>query len=377
MRRNSVTQFITRKRIALYILTFLLVVGSFWFVHNNHEFYERSIAEIVEVETVQSEEVTDPHGNEDQLVTQRLEGVIQNGEAKGSVIQLDNEYAASQAYDHEYSVGNDLFVSIDTANEDGHLTGSILDVKRDHYTLLIAWAFVFILLLVGQRQGFYSVISLAINALIIALALDFYIQTANISLLVISGVSIVLFTVISLLLVNGNNEKTYAAIAATLLGTLFLFAVTSFVMWGTAGEGLRYEEMQFVTRAPEMVFMAGVLIGALGAIMDVAITMSSSLFNLYEKNSNISNKALRKSGMDIGKDIMGTMTNILFFVYISGSIPMIILYLKNSAALGFTLNMNLTLELARALAGGIGIVVTIPIGVYLTIFFINRKRARV
>lgn len=367
----------TKKRIALYILTFLLIISSFWFVNHNHEFYERSIAEIVEVETVQSEEVTDPHGNEDQLVTQRLEGVIQNGEDQGAVIQLDNEYAASQAYDHEYSVGHELFVSVDSTNESEQLTGSILDVKRDHYTLMIAWVFIIILLLVGQRQGFYSVVSLAINAVIIAFALDFYIQTANISLLIISGVSIVLFTVISLLLVNGNNEKTYAAIAATLLGTLFLFAVTSFVMWGTAGEGLRYEEMQFVTRAPEMVFMAGVLIGALGAIMDVAITMSSSLFNLYEKNSNISNKALRKSGMDIGKDIMGTMTNILFFVYISGSIPMIILYLKNSAALGFTLNMNLTLELARALAGGIGIVVTIPIGVYLTIFFINRKRARV
>ncbi|MDV2581906.1 YibE/F family protein [Alkalibacillus haloalkaliphilus] len=377
MRRNSVTQFITRKRVVLYILTFLLIVGSFWFVHNNHALYERSIAEIVEVETVQSEEVTDPHGNEDKLVTQELEGVIQNGDAKGSVIQLDNEYAESQAYNDEYTVGNDLFVSIDSTNEAEHLTGSILDVKRDQYTLVMAWAFIIILLLVGQRQGFYSVISLAINALIIALALNFYIQTTNISLLIISGVSIVLFTVISLLLVNGNNEKTYAAIAATLLGTLFLFAVTSFVMWGTAGEGLRYEEMQFVTRAPEMVFMAGVLIGALGAIMDVAITMSSSLFNLYEKNNNITSKALRKSGMDIGKDIMGTMTNILFFVYISGSMPMIILYLKNSAALGFTLNMNLSLELARALAGGIGIVVTIPIGVYLTIFFINRKRARV
>jgi uncharacterized membrane protein len=55
---------------------------------------------------------------------------------------------------------------------------------------------------------------------------------------------------------------------------------------------------------------------------------------------------------------------------------MIILYLKNNSALGFTLSMNLTLELARALAGGIGIVLTIPIGLYVSIFFINRKRER-
>ena len=86
--------------------------------------------------------------------------------------------------------------------------------------------------------------------------------------------------------------------------------------------------------------------------------------------------ALKRSGMEVGKDIMGTMTNILFFAYISGSIPMLILYIKNDSPLGFSLSMNLSLELARALAGGIGIVITIPIGLYTAIYFINRKRAR-
>lgn len=125
-----------------------------------------------------------------------------------------------------------------------------------------------------------------------------------------------------------------------------------------------------------MVFRAGLLKGSLGAVMDVAITMSSSIFWLYEKNNEISIKALKTSGLEIGKDIMGTMTNILFFAYISGTIPMIILYLMNSSALGFTLSMNLSLELARALAEGIGIVLTIPIGLYISIFFVNRKRTK-
>ena len=94
------------------------------------------------------------------------------------------------------------------------------------------------------------------------------------------------------------------------------------------------------------------------------------------KINDISIKALKTSGMEIGKDIMGTMTNILFFAYISGSIPMLILYFKNASPLGYTLSMNLSLEVARALAGGIGIVLTIPIGLYTTIFFINRKKAK-
>ena len=108
--------------------------------------------------------------------------------------------------------------------------------------------------------------------------------------------------------------------------------------------------------------------------MDVAITIASSVFELYENNHDISIKALKKSGMDIGRDIMGTLTGILFFVYLSGSIPMIVLYLKNASALGYTLSMNLSLEMARALAGGIGIVLTIPIALYIAIFFISRKR---
>lgn len=110
--------------------------------------------------------------------------------------------------------------------------------------------------------------------------------------------------------------------------------------------------------------------------MDVSITMASSIFALFEQNQNIADQALKTSGMDIGKDIMGTITSILFFVYICGSIPMLILYLKNSYPLGQTLSLNLSLELARALAGGIGVVLTIPISLYTSIFFINRKRAK-
>src|SRR5699024_6468244 len=86
----------------------------------------------------------------------------------------------------------------------------------------------------------------------------------------------------------------------------------------------------------------------------------------------ISIKDLTASGYDIGRDIMGTMTNILLFAYISGSIPILIVYFNNHSPLGFSLSINLSLEIARALAGGIGIVLTIPIGLYVTFFFISQ-----
>jgi uncharacterized membrane protein len=347
------------------------------FVYHNHSFYERPIAEVIETELGDSTEMMDMHKNKDRLYTQRIVAELKNGAEKGQLIHLTNDYSLSGAYDQEYHVGNELFVSIDTNTEKNtELTGNINDVKRDKHVLIIAWIFIFTLLFVGKKQGLFSIISLAVNAILLSYSLDIYLNTSGIRLLWICSISVILFTVISLLLVNGFNEKTYAAIVATLLGTFVSLFITYLVMWLTAEKGLRYEEMQFVTRPYKEVFMAGLFIGSLGAVMDVAITMSSSIFGLYEKNNNIPVKALKTSGMEIGKDIMGTMTNILFFAYISGSIPMLILYFKNNSPLIFTLSMNLSLEMARALAGGIGIVITIPIGLYTTIFFVNRKRAR-
>lgn len=352
-------------------------IGSIIFVFNNHSLYERPLAKVVKTTIENVVEVKDINGNEDTLYTQHIIAELRNGENKGKEIHLINEYSHSKAYDHEFHIGNELFLKIDEHLEEGaELTGTILDVKRDKYLLLAAWVFIFVLLIVGRKQGLFSFISLAFNAVILSFALDIYIQTSNQSLLWICGISAILFTVISLLLANGLNDKTYAAIIATLLGTFISLLITYLVLLVTGEKGLRYEEMQFITRPYRMVFMAGLFLGSLGAVMDVAITMSSSIFGLYEKNNNISVKALIKSGMEIGKDIMGTMTNILFFAYVSGSIPTLVLYFKNAAPFGYTLSLTLSLELARALAGGIGIVLTIPIGLYTTIFFVNRKRAR-
>ncbi|MCZ0703527.1 putative membrane protein [Natronobacillus azotifigens] len=360
-----------------FLLLFLAFVGSMLFVYHNHSFYEDAIVEIVETSLEDRTEVTDGYDNQDIIFTQHLLGELRNGDYKGESIYIVHEYTASGVYHPEFSVGDELFVVIDQPLAGEMLTGGILDVKRDQDLLFLAWVFIFVLLIVGKRQGFLAVISLFVNAVIISYALDVYIHTSNIRLLLMMGIAVILMTILSLLLISGFHERTYAAIVATLLGTFLLLLIAVFVLWLTEEQGLRYEEMAFLTRPPQTVFVAGLLVGSLGAVMDVAVTISSSLFGLYEKNHSISNKDLKSSGMEIGKDIMGTMTNILFFAYVSGTIPSLLLYFMNDAPLGFALSMNLSLELTRALAGGIGIVLTIPIGLYTTIFFVNRKRVKV
>ncbi len=364
------------KKKLFYVITALCFISSLIFVTHNASFYERPIAKVTKTTLEHQSDVQDMHKNKDKIFNQTITARLENGSQKGQLIHLSNQYSSSGANDQKYSIGDEIFVSIDKgkpSNKD--ISGSIIDKKRDKQLLLIAWVFIFTLLIVGKKQGFFSIVSLMFNAVLLSFALDLYRKHPNIGLIFICGICILIFTVISLLLVSGFHAKTYAAIAATLAGTFVSLAITYLVMLATGEKGLRYEEMQYLTRPYHTVFMAGVFIGSLGAVMDVAITMTSSVFGLYEENKGISLQALRRSGMEIGKDIMGAMTNILFFAYISGSIPMMLLYLKNDSPIGFTLSMNISLEIARALAGGIGIVLAIPASLYASIFFIKRKKA--
>lgn len=104
--------------------------------------------------------------------------------------------------------------------------------------------------------------------------------------------------------------------------------------------------------------------------MDVAITISSGMYEILQRTPHISMARWALAGRHIGQDIMGTMTNILLFSYLSGSLAMVLIYLKNANTFTYTISMNWSLEMTRALTGGIGIVLTIPItiGLMVTIF---------
>lgn len=364
--------YLNKKAFYLYGSVLLCIILSMLFVQNNFYLYDDPIAEVVTV-TLNEQKSSNNSTTNDRLFDQTLVGKLVNSEQKGELITLENTYSLSGAYDHEYEIGDELFVSIQK-NSGSDLRGSIDGPKRDTYVLAAAWLFILTVLLVGKKSGWFSIVSLIINVLVLSLALTVYANSENANLLLICSGLVVFFTITSLFLVSGNTEKTYAAILATLTGTFSALLIAYIVMQLTTEKGLRYEEMAFITRSPQKIFLASILVGSLGAVMDIAITITSSLYELYDKNNSIPIKNLKASGKEIGADIMGTMTNVLFFAYVSGSIPMILLYLKNGSTLGYTLAMNLSLELTRALVGSIGIVLTIPISIYTAIYFIQKRR---
>jgi len=107
---------------------------------------------------------------------------------------------------------------------------------------------------------------------------------------------------------------------------------------------------------------AGIIIGALGAAMDVAISIASSLTELQRENPNISAKNMIKAGFNIGHDIMGTMINTLVLAYAGGALTMLLLFVGFGTSFHHIVNLDFfATEVVRAVAGSIGLLFAIPI----------------
>src|SRR5690625_996863 len=137
----------TYKQKLLYMIVAFCFIGSIAFVYNNYSFYDQPIAQVIETTLEDTSEVTDQHHNKDKLFKQHITAKVKNGKEKGQIIHLTNTYSSSGAYDQPYQSGNELFISIDKNKEqNADLTGTIEDVKRDKYIMIVAWMFIFTLL---------------------------------------------------------------------------------------------------------------------------------------------------------------------------------------------------------------------------------------
>ena len=188
-------------------------------------------------------------------------------------------------------------------------------------------------------------------------------------------IAIIVSTTLTLLLVTGWHMRTLVTIVSTLIGTFLCVGITELVIKMTGGNGIKYETMTFLTLPPKDVFLASVLIGTLGAIMDVAITISSGMYEILQRTPNITmgRWALRTSHWP---RYYGYNDQHFTFSYLSGSLPMFLIYLKNANTITYTISMNWSLEVARAMTGGIGIVLTIPITIALMEVLLKLRGAK-
>jgi uncharacterized membrane protein len=199
--------------------------------------------------------------------------------------------------------------------------------------------------------------------------------------ILVSVIASVIITIFTLFVVSGINEKTMSAILGTLIGVL-LSATIAYVVGTMASlTGLNSEESAMLLYLPgevdlnlQGILFAGIVIGTLGAVMDVSMSISSSMYEIKSIKPDITIKELMGSGMNVGRDIMGTMTNTLILAYTGASLPILIIFTAYNSTMTDVLNLDvIATEIIRAITGSIGIVLTIPITAVIAGIFLGRR----
>ncbi len=351
-----------KKRIFLLALVILSVI-TLIFVYNDDFLYKDQIVKVTEIKTKDQTTSSNPLGLEEEYSIKVIKGKVTNGKEKGKIKTFEYEEAYSSIVTEKYKVGDKLIIK----------NNEIDGLKRDFYIVSLVIVFIIFMVIVGEVSGLLSIVSVILNMIIFYIGLSLYFKGINILFLCI--IESIIFSCLSLFIAGGINKKTVSAITSVIISTAILLGMILLIVNTTNYSGVNFNELSFLTVDPEDIIIPELLIGSLGAIMDVSITISSAISELIEKNQNISVKNLKKSSKQIGKDIMSTMSNVLFFTYLCSGLPVFVLALRNGFSIYNYISTNFSLELTRFLVGSIGIVMTIPIATMVCIEIFRRKEA--
>ena len=344
----------------IYIFIIIISLISIIFVNNNYFLYKSEIMDVTSIKDINFDYDYNDLGIKEKIYYQKICGNILNGKNKGKKVCLKHQYAKSQVIDDKYHIHDKLFIN----------DNSIEGLKRDSFFLyLIIISFVSMIFVAGRR-GFFSFVSLIINILLFYFFLFCYSYGFNpiILCLLVSF----LFTIISLFISVGFNKKAFASIISVIVCLLLLFTLIEGLALITKFKGINFNILSYLTVPAEEIFIVSLIFGGLGAIMDVAITISSSVFELIQLNKKITNNAIIKSCKEIGTDILPTMINVLFFTYFASELPLFVLAIRNGFSIYNYISTYYSLEVMRFLCGSIGLCLSIVISIFVSIKLYRR-----
>ena len=304
---------------------------------------------------------------------------ILSGEYEGEIVQVENALSDSFVTDIEVEVNQRVLLQIDTY-ADGSKMCYIASHERDRFIIILLLLFIAILLIVGKLQGLKTIFTLGVTI--------FFIFFVELPLLIrgynaiwVTVVVAMFITIITVVVISGLTKKTLAAIIGTAFGVILAGGIAIVVSSQAHLTGMAMEEAIMLltllgdTLDFRQLLFAAILLGTLGAVMDVAMSIASSIDELHNVNSSLTFKELFNSGMRVGRDIMGTMANTLILAYAGSSLPLILLFMAASDNMVRLSNLDVVAtEIIRSLAGSIGLVATIPLTALVSVFLIKDKR---
>ena len=273
---------------------------------------------------------------------------------------------------NEAAEGDKVLLILLSAHTDGPEEWHFADHVKIDKLIVLAAVFAALLLVFGRVKGLNALLSLGFTCVAIFIVfIPAILSGRNIYL---SSILICVYTiVVTLFILNGVNKKSLAAVAGCFGGVVAAGLITLLMNGALGLTGWTNNESVHLVNLPtanpidlKAIIFAGIVIGAVGAIMDVAVSISSALSELKAQAPHLSFVALFRSGINIGKDIMGSMTNTLVLAYIGSSLTVILLLTVYASSLTELLNRELVIvELLQALVGSLGILLTMPLTAFI------------
>ena len=309
---------------------------------------------------------------------QRCQLEILGGPFRGRRAEGRNMLNGSLEQDKLFSPGDQALVRINYQNGE-ILNVSMIDHYRTPWELLLAGLFILLLVAFAGRTGLRAVLSFVLTVLMIwKVLVPQYLRGWN---PVWVGLAITLvLTVLIIALVYGFDRRCAAAVSGSFLGILVtcvlggafttLFQIHGAVM--SYSESLLYAGYQHLSLT--QIFMASIFIGASGAVMDLAVDITSAVYEVVEKRPELSRREAIRSGMNVGRAAMGTMTTTLLFAYSGGYVALLMVFMAQGTPLSNILNYKyVAAELLHTVIGSFGLVTVAPFtalcaGVFLASF---------
>ena len=361
------------------LLLFIVITAVIFFlVKNDYGLYQATIGKVTAVEDTHVKTRTGfdgTHEYEEKYYEQTITAKLMNGIHKGKTVRLTNTYAESTVYDTKYKAGDDVFVeSLESSSNDGPPIGKVAGIKRDHYVVLVLTLLFGLFLLIDGKKGTLTIFSLVLNMIVFYYMLVLYNHGTNI--LALSIPMVIFFTAMLLFFMHGISEKTLLSFVATMITVAVTTAIAAIVMKFSEIDYtfMDYLQQPFDPVDAGYIFLSELLIGCLGAIMDVVVTVIMTVNQMISHTPDLNSKTLIKSCRNVGDDVVGTMINIMFFTNIAASLPFFILSMRNGIAVLTILKYHVFFELARFLVGSIGVVLSIPISGFLAAYYYKQQR---
>lgn len=352
----------------IYILTIivsvvLIFLGNRAFVNKNAIFSgdtETFTGVVTEIKNRTEEDIYIGEQNAGKNITITFLCEIGSGLFSKETVEC-NEYisALDGVQIKEVAVGDRVIISRMPETEGWFL----YDYERLTPMLWLCAIFIILILLLGRKKGVNTVVSLILTGLsVFCVFIPAVIAGANIYLW--SIIVCIYITIMTMLIINGFNKKSLVAGLGCTAGVLVAGILTVILDKIIHLTGATSEETIYLSQNGiniKAIIFAGIIIGAVGAIMDVSESLSSALLELYRKSKNPTFSSLVSSGLVIGRDMMGTMANTLVLAYIGCDLAAALLMITYSSTLSEFLNReSIIVSLLQAITGSMGILLAIP-----------------